>query len=833
MKVPIVISRLTDSPYSKELKEAFHFEDDDSLSQTIQELKNANPSCFLISGYRGVGKTSFVNRIKDALADDTIFVTVSVAKYDGYPIVIKKIIRQLYLSYTSIKKSTATKDINEKFSMLYDRTFNDVVQSEKDSIAIEKIRKSELKINLKKAVPLMISALLAICLALRLFTIPYVNEILLVGSLIWALIDSWEITSTSSKNSSKAVELSRTTLYDNEIAEHHLFHVLSELKSSGIKTVVVFDELDKIKSTATVEGIINDLKALLLSGVANFFVIAGQGLYYQLEKSHGHDDPVISSLFSKNIHIPFPKYSSLKKFLMNLLSEEQQAKDSLLNAFLDSMILNAARVPRKLSNIVKQNLIWENDKAFIEISDGILQRAERDSKLLSITTKVLDSDLPNITSNLPKTDFFIAQIHMWLNKIRTYSSRSWTVPEITQSQQYDLGEYPREYIAELDPLCELFFDRLIEEKFLKKISDSNGNLVYEWVSDSDPLTDQTENSRAKGDPNFLNEFIELEHYVRGIYVDLVDGATLQNTQLSIKQMINKLIEINAFSKTWQNSKKLDALIDVRNKLAHGTNVDNNDLDVIQSSRFDISRLKAELIEDYTFFVTKKFLKSFEFTKDTSNGFDFIGSSNKTYILFDVKYAHFSQKAARNVNDIIDKFTNYTKSSGRNSYYVLFYYQPNGRKSYDEFYSQFFDVLKNKFPEISDRFFVFYTSEYRGDASTGRLETYLQQVLSRIGGKPKASKTNIPETEDIFSNSENLIKEKAKAEWPDDYQMQLHEIEKQQAAVRDLKKGGPSDLTDEEFERIRSKAMAEWPNDFQMWLYEEQKQIEGLRKLRNS
>jgi hypothetical protein len=826
---------LTDSPYSKELKDAFHFEDHDFLTQMTQELKKANPSCYLISGYRGVGKTSFINRIKEALATDTAFVSISVAKYDGYPIVIKKIIRQLYLSYTSIKKTDPSKNLDDKFSLLYDRTFNEVVQSEKELATNEKSKRTEMKVDLKKIIPILVSFILTICLSLHLFTLPYINELLLIASIGWTLITQWEFTWSSSKTSVKSLELARTTLYDNEIAEHHLLQVLSELKAIGIKTIIVFDELDKIKSTSTVEGIVNDLKALLLSGVANFFVIAGQGLYYQLEKSHGDDDPVISSLFSKNIHIPFPRYSSLKKFLLNLINDSEQTKNDLLNAFLDSMILNAARVPRKLSNIVRQNLNWENEQAFIEIPETFRPQFERESKLLSITTKVLDSDLPNITSNLPKSDFFIAQIHLWLNKIRTFSSRSWTVAEITQSHRYDIAEYPREYIAQLDPLCELFFDRLIEDKLLKKGTDSNGIVIYEWDGDEKASVDKNVDIAVIAEPSFLTEFIELEHYVRGIYVDLVDGATLQNTQLSIKQMINKLIEIGAFSKTWTNSKKLDALIEVRNKVAHGSSIDNYDLDVVQSSRFDISRLKSELIEDYTFFVTKKFLKTFELTKDTSSSFDFVArNSDNIYILFDVKYAHYSQKAARNVNDIIDKYMNYLKSSGRKSYYVLFYYQPNGRKSYDEFYSQFFDVLKNRFPEISDRFFLFYTSEYRGDASTGRLETYLQQVLSKVSVKVKPTAINNSiQLDDAFDNADNRIKEKAKSEWPDNYQMQLYEIEKQQAAVLELKKGKPNDLTEDEFEQIRTNAKAYWPNDFQMWLYEEQKQIEGLRKLRNS
>lgn len=60
LEIKINTENLIDSPYSESTKSAFIFEDEEFLEQIVQELKKAHPSDFVVSGYRSVGKTSFV-----------------------------------------------------------------------------------------------------------------------------------------------------------------------------------------------------------------------------------------------------------------------------------------------------------------------------------------------------------------------------------------------------------------------------------------------------------------------------------------------------------------------------------------------------------------------------------------------------------------------------------------------------------------------------------------------------------------------------------------------------------------------------------------------------
>jgi Cdc6-like AAA superfamily ATPase len=840
MKIPIEISKLTDSPYSPKLKESFLFEDSDIVEGFIHELNNAKPSTFLVSGYRGVGKTSFVNRIQEKLDTSFININISLSKYEGYPSLIKKLIRHLYLEYYKLEKADNVKfiELNEKLGLLYDRTFNDV------SFKYSEIGKgtskviTDIEFNIKKALPILFLILSALNFNIDVLNNTFSKYILFVGSIIWSLLASWNVKFSYSKEKTKAIEKIRKSLYDDEIAEHHLFEILEELKSNNKNVLIVFDELDKIGETEKVEDIIKDLKRLLLSGYANFFVVAGQGLYYQLEKSNLIDDPVISSLFSKTIHIPFLRYSALKRFCIKLVKEDSLIKEEVLNLYFDSLILESCRIPRKLSNLIRSKLIFEKDNTFITIDDTSIDKLRLDSKLLEVTNKIMDSDLPKIIRNKVQVDFFIAQIHLWLKKILEYTMNQFRVDEIVKQDSYNLNAYPSIYISQLIPLCELFFDRLIEEGFLRS-EKKEGIIYYSWILEGTTTTTtttegivETNISTGKVDSEFISEFVDLEKYIKGIYIDLIAGATWDNTKLSIKQMLHELTTMQALNLSRIDTNKLDVIVETRNRVLHGLPIGNEEQSVIANSQFDMARLKAELIQEYTFYVSTKFLAQYTVSRENKFGFDFIAQKEQINIVFEVKYIQNEQVDSRMIYDILDKFTNYSQISSMGCHYVLFFYHPDGRKAFDSFHDKFFDIVNNKIPELQSRFHLYYTSEYRGDANTGRLETYLGQIIEKVENEFKSREFSSKsiDTND-FKDAKEKIKKKAKDEWPDDYEMQLNEIEKQESAIKKLLEPIPIDIPKNEFSRIRDKAKREWLDDYEMRVHEEEKQVESYRKLR--
>lgn len=86
--------------------------------------------------------------------------------------------------------------------------------------------------------------------------------------------------------------------------------------------------------------------------------------------------------------------------------------------------------------------------------------------------------------------------------------------------------------------------------------------------------------------------------------------------------------------------------------------------------------------------------------------------------------------------------------------------------------------------------------------------------------------------DEYSNAMDIIKKRSVKEYPDDYDMQVYVIEKEVAALEELKKGRPSDIPEDVFNKIRAGAKQRYPDEYDMQLYIEQNQYQAYRKLNN-
>ena len=582
MKINVESSKLTDAPYTKETANAFVFEDDGQFEQLKLELENAVPGSYLISGYRGSGKTSFINRLKSEVSGFLI-VDLNIAKKYEYPVLIKKIIRQLYLSYSALdtgRKSKLTKDFEDELKLLYDRTFNDIVHSQLINAKEEHKSERKLQYDFKKLIPYIFALFSALCVTFfsGLLWFPYLT---LVGSIVWAGVADFSQTWTRTKTGSANVELSRKSLYDNEIAEYHLFTVLQELHEKKVKILLVFDELDKLPDDGQIKEVINDLKPLLLSGYASSLVVAGQSLFYELEKSTYLDDLVISTLFSRSIHVAFLKNAALKKFCIGLISDDSNKSDPLVNEYFDSLILHSGRIPRKLVNLIRSSMVWEDKQATIMIDENKSKTLKWKSDILRAVTYAIDNQLADQSKNTVQLDFFTAQVFIWIGKMIQYTSIPFKQIDIFTLKDYD-EHYPSTYISELVVIWHALLDQLSEEKLLKITEEGDpeaANDTYSWIilpekemmatenfveNQSDvenPATEQQlfDDDGADGfaadeinykaqikQSLFLTDFAELEAYIRHLYLEIDENAVHGN--FSFRKLIEKMVEIGVLKK---------------------------------------------------------------------------------------------------------------------------------------------------------------------------------------------------------------------------------------------------------------------------------------------
>ena len=80
------------------------------------------------------------------------------------------------------------------------------------------------------------------------------------------------------------------------------------------------------------------------------------------------------------------------------------------------------------------------------------------------------------------------------------------------------------------------------------------------------------------------------------------------------------------------------------------------------------------------------------------------------------------------------------------------------------------------------------------------------------------------------NSEAVIKEHCREEWPNDFEMRVYCEKQQRDGVQTLDQGGPSDIQPSEFATIREHCTPEWPTNYEMRAYCEKQQYDGVRTL---
>ena len=112
------------------------------VTQLSQDIHNSNPSPYLLSGYRGAGKTTLMKKVQAELESQNckeekriLFVYVSIPKYEDINHILRKISRSLYKTILEYEikhdKYKFDEGIKKKVKMLYIKTFYQVTDSYK------------------------------------------------------------------------------------------------------------------------------------------------------------------------------------------------------------------------------------------------------------------------------------------------------------------------------------------------------------------------------------------------------------------------------------------------------------------------------------------------------------------------------------------------------------------------------------------------------------------------------------------------------------------------------------------------------------------------------
>jgi Cdc6-like AAA superfamily ATPase len=320
------------------------------LPELVQSVSNeigySKGGCFLITGYRGIGKTSFVNKViqtsADSLKPNTTVLPVRLNLARGYSTdkLLRRLIRELYYAlkengiYEHLDNATqedlyvAFLKTSRQIKMAYAQGLkNAFSETETNTLRESGEAKIEPSLGIKDVAGLSGS-----------FTSKREKE------------SSKEITRSNEESTETGIDVELLE-YDDEIAENDLSHLINLLYERGfkdgnepkqeskviqrkpawfwkiianifpkiqqgktiniiiqkpiikrIKLVFILDEIDKMDFKEA-EDIFRSLKSLFLKGNVFFFVITGKVFYYEWLRKRTSEDDIFFSLFTRIIHI--------------------------------------------------------------------------------------------------------------------------------------------------------------------------------------------------------------------------------------------------------------------------------------------------------------------------------------------------------------------------------------------------------------------------------------------------------------------------------------------------------------------------------------------------
>lgn len=448
MKIPINHQLLTDSPYNPEATNVFTFPNTE-LDELVQDLIHGNRTCYLISGYRGAGKSSYIKKLQNELKTQTVsseanhlFVELNFAKYEERSIVLRKLIRTFYIELARDEKlfsqlSKSNPKSVKKLIDLYERTFYDVSKNTNS----KELERNESEISFESNVLDIISIPFSIIVGLGILAF---EELPLWLRLIIALLSAtatlFQVRKSRVKSKESSEEITMSELYDDEIAEHYLLQVLDDFKDLVIP-VFVLDELDKIKDDVLAENLINELKPIMLSGKASFMVVAGQSMFYRYYESKLEDDGILSSLFSKVHHVSLMSAAELRTLFDRLIltnnSDEGTGKKwtdnerKAIDGYKECLVFHSMRVPRKFMLQIRNEISWDNGNAYVEIDEenADFELYEKvNSRIDKVENDILSQPYDNAIADYIKMKLII-QAHEILGK----KNDSFSIHELSQT----------------------------------------------------------------------------------------------------------------------------------------------------------------------------------------------------------------------------------------------------------------------------------------------------------------------------------------------------------------------------------------------------------------
>ncbi|MED2035875.1 P-loop NTPase fold protein [Bacillus wiedmannii] len=654
MKIEVDIKQIKDAP----IENATSL-DKTKIDMLKQELIMGNPTTYLVSGYRGVGKTSFIRTLVNEInlgldirklnseeyahGDNNflsrivtkfkrvslrskkietgvinkrkkIFIHLNVGKYNSFSNILRSLIREVFWALNNgdeeLKKILSENPkLFSEIKLIYTRTFEDVELKESDLENEEIVKSFLFSANLRTLIIRIATFLLGSISFINYIKSGHWSSYIVPISILVFLLFSFEYSNKKSRAKNK--ELSRKTFYDDEVAEFQLTRVISKLDEIGIEIVFIIDELDKIEKEEDINSLVSELKPLMLMGKSNYILIFGQKMLYKYLMADALDNNILASIFTRNIHIPLLNKSGFEEYFISLIGEENY-KNDIVKKYLDSKILLSNRIFRKFISIIRNDIRFdEQGKTYIEINEHdevLLTNATISSLLHQVEEEITVATEGNIEEGVK--DFLVSNLYIAIKNMKRMRPISFEIDDILKNKNFTDDEFASAYLNYIRKNIQSTIDKMLEVNLLEVVEDlqddeSVGKVRYKW-------TEKAALGKIHSNPYaYLDEFIRFERWLRELFY--------QVQKYILKEAYVKTNSLMQIFKTLRGEGVLSEgiveefymLNKVRNQIVHGEELTDAEKESLVTFSEDLRYFKAVIFEEVMISAVRAFNKDVE------------------------------------------------------------------------------------------------------------------------------------------------------------------------------------------------------------------------------
>lgn len=599
---PVNLKRVVELP----LNDFARFETENLRNDILllrESIKGDSPSSVLLTGYKGVGKSSFVQTALSLIEDDLLVCSIQIPRFEGSGVLFRKIIRSIYLGSLQHKLPSETDDF---LTVLYERTFHNV-DITNDNL-VENAYGYDAKFDvLKLALFIVVSAYSLSVLVfpgaaeviVNVAPIRFIHFILFVFSSFMTLANILSIIRSKSLRRVNSKRILSTTFFDDEIAEHQTLEVLDKISKSDLKVVLVFDEIDKIDNGEELEALFKSLKTMLLSGKSYNIVVAGPILFKKLIRSYNRDDDFFASMFSRHFHVGVENVESFSNIYKEVFA---QAPDS--KVFYDLLLKSNFVLRRLVLEIRKHSVFFDDAFHYCYQESPLSDHFEKLVSSIQVIPKIVFSNPSKI-----ERDVAVYSLCMWTNRIISKNGFRFSFNMIFDEAEF--SSFPEEIKKSLELCCRELINDFCSWDVLDEIDsiDPDGEPFYKW----NLLQGSKQDINANEVP--VNEFLDRFFRFEKILTEVSSWLLGTNPEGSIERLVGLLGSRHPEWGELIQDSGMDRIFYIKNKITHEVELDNNEKSELVVFSSKVLSLERSIIHLALFeFFQRKFQSNFILTK---------------------------------------------------------------------------------------------------------------------------------------------------------------------------------------------------------------------------